>query len=124
MKVVDMQCRILFWECMQKKAEGEAVLPPKTICTFQFLLKRAKKGDYLVQNFAIFTPLEEIKGLCPSPSTRLPSCGTLFFAGMRKYPGRMSIVKELSRILYKNQKKRHVCEPSLHQGKANILHFL
>lgn len=68
MKVVDMHCDTIL-ELYAKKQKGEAVSIAEN--DLHIDLSKMEKGDYLVQNFAIFTPLEEIKGIMSPPGFNL-----------------------------------------------------
>ena len=100
MKVVDMHCDTIL-ELYAKKQKGEAVSIAEN--DLHIDLSKMEKGDYLVQNFAIFTPLEEIKGIMSPPEYAF-RLADLFFAEMRKYPERIGIVKSFADI-EENQKK-------------------
>lgn len=58
MKVADMHCDTL-WEILKAKKQGEEISLSKN--KLHINLEKMKKGDYLVQNFGIFTHLEREK---------------------------------------------------------------
>ena len=57
MKVADMHCDTL-WEILKAKKQGEEISLSKN--KLHINLEKMKKGDYLVQNFGIFTHLPPV----------------------------------------------------------------
>lgn len=94
MKVVDMHCDTVA-ELYAKKEEGT----PQGILKNDLCLDldKMEKGDYALQNFAIFAHMENLKG-----KMSLPEYGfrltDLFLTEMRKYPDRIGIVRSYQDI--------------------------
>ena len=92
MKIADMHCDTIY-EIYERRARGEE-------CGFlsnslHIDLEKMKKGDYLLQNFALFVPKEEVEGKMPLPEYAL-RLADVFFSELRKAPDAIGIVKSKS----------------------------
>lgn len=89
MKVVDMHCDTVAELYAKKEAGMLQGILKNDLCLD---LDKMEKGDYALQNFAIFAHMENLKGKMP-----LPEYGfwltDLFLTEMRKYPDRIGIVR-------------------------------
>ncbi len=86
MKVVDMHCDTIS-ELYERRKKGVR----EDICSnsLHVDLEKMEKGDYLLQNFALFTHLERQK----DPLTYAMSLVDLFYQQLEAYPDRIRAVK-------------------------------
>lgn len=89
MKVADMHCDTIS-EIYEKKSAGVECGILKN--NLDIDLEKMEQGDYLVQNFAIFAHMENLKGVMSLPEYAF-RLADVFFTEMRKYPERIGIVK-------------------------------
>lgn len=94
MKVVDMHCDTLL-AIYGRRAEGDEIGIAKN--DLHIDLEKMKKGDYLLQNFAMFGHMEHLKGVMPLPEYAF-RLADIFFTEMRKYPDQIGIVKSYQDI--------------------------
>ncbi len=94
MKVVDMHSDTLLCLFDKQKAGLPVSILENDLCID---LNKMEKGDYLLQNFAMFAHMENLKGVMPLPeyAFRLTD---IFLTEMRKYPDRIGIVKSYQDI--------------------------
>lgn len=96
MKVVDMHCDTIS-ELFYRKGEGKAFSILKNDCHVD--LERLKKGDYCLQNFALYTNLERQE----QPFEYCMKLVDLFYTELEKYEDIIGIVKNYGDI-EENQK--------------------
>ena len=94
MKVIDMHCDTLLG-LFEKKSKGEEISILKN--DLHIDLEKMKKGDYLLQNFAMFGHMENLQGVMPLPEYAF-RLADIFFTEMRKYPDQIGIVKSYQDI--------------------------
>jgi len=95
MKVADMHCDTIS-ELYGKRQNGEdcGILQND----LHIDLEKMEKGDYLVQNFAMFAPMKNLEGKMSLPEYAFRLID-LFFTEMRKYPDKIGIVKSYDDII-------------------------
>lgn len=94
MKVVDMHCDTLLGLFERRmKGEDTGILENG----LHIDLNKMEKGDYLLQNFAMFGHLEKLKGVMPLPEYAF-RLADIFLTEMRKYPDKIGIVKNYKDI--------------------------
>ncbi len=94
MKVADMHCDTIA-EIYGKKSAGEDCGILKNDLNID--LEKMEQGDYLIQNFAMFAHIEDLRGVMPLPEYAFRLADT-FFTEMRKYPDRIGIVRSYQDI--------------------------
>lgn len=94
MKVADMHCDTVA-EIYAKRAAGEDCGILKN--NLHLDLEKMEAGDYLIQNFAVFAHMENLKGVMPLSEYGL-LLSEVFLSEMRKYPDRIGIVKSYKDI--------------------------
>lgn len=122
MKIADMHCDTLL-ELFKKKVNSE----PYGILhsDLHIDLKKMEKSDYLVQNFAIFAHMEQLKGKMELPEYAF-RIADLFFTEMRKYPNRIGIIRSYDDIV-ENEKAGKMSallsmeEGAIFEGKVEYL---
>ena len=88
-------------------------------------LEKMERGDYAVQNFAVFAHMENLKGKMPLPEYALRLIDT-FFTELRRYPDRIGIVRSF-RDIEKNMAEGRMSalltmeEGAICQGKLEYL---
>lgn len=94
MKVADMHCDTIA-EIYGKKHEREecGILRNR----LHIDLEKMEKGDYLLQNFAMFAHMMDLKRKMPLPEYAFRLADT-FFTEMRSYPEKIGIVKSYEDI--------------------------
>lgn len=94
MRVADMHCDTLLG-FFDRKIKGE----PYGILRndMHIDLEKMEKGNYLLQNFAMFAHMEGLKDVMPLPEYAF-RLADIFFTEMRKYPDRIGIVKSYKDI--------------------------
>lgn len=94
MKVVDMHCDTLLGLFGKRMKDENAGIWENDL---HIDLKKMEKGDYLLQNFAMFGHMEHLKGVMPLPeyAFRLTD---IFLTEMRKYPDKIGIVRSYKDI--------------------------
>lgn len=94
MKVIDMHCDTIA-EIYARKQAGEDCGILKN--GLHIDLEKMKKGDYLLQNFAMFAHMENLKGVMPISEYAFKLADT-FLTEMRKYPDQIGIVRSYQDI--------------------------
>lgn len=94
MKVIDMHCDTIA-EIYARKQAGEDCGILKN--ELHIDLEKMKKGDYLLQNFAMFAHMENLKGVMPISEYAFKLADT-FLTEMRKYPDQIGIVRSYQDI--------------------------
>ena len=94
MKVADMHCDTIA-EIYAKRQAGEECGILKN--NLHIDLEKMERGDYAVQNFAVFAHMENLKGKMPLPEYALRLIDT-FFTELRRYPDRIGIVRSFRDI--------------------------
>ena len=94
MKVVDMHCDTLLGLYGRRKKGEQAGIFENNL---HIDLQKMEKGDYLLQNFAMFAHMERLKDVMPLPEYAF-RLADIFFTEMRKYPDRIGIVKSYKDI--------------------------
>ena len=94
MKVADMHCDTIA-EIYAKRQAGEECGILKN--NLHIDLEKMERGDYAVQNFAVFAHMENLKGKMPLPEYALRLIDT-FFTELRRYPDRIGIVRNFRDI--------------------------
>lgn len=94
MRVVDMHCDTLLG-MLGRRRKGEEIGILEN--SLHIDLQKMEKGDYLLQNFAMFAHMENLKDVMPLPefAFRLTD---LFLTEMRKYPDKIGIVRSYKDI--------------------------
>lgn len=94
MKVADMHCDTIA-EIYGKRQEGEecGILRNR----LHMDLEKMEKGDYLIQNFAMFAHMKALEGKMSLPEYAFRLADT-FLTEMRKYPQKIGIVKSYEEI--------------------------
>ena len=100
MRIADMHCDTIY-EIYERRAKGEECGILEN--SLHIDLEKMKRGDYLLQNFALFVPKGDIEGKMPLPEYAF-RLADVFFTEMRKYPDQIGIVKSI-RILRKTGKR-------------------
>lgn len=122
MKVADMHCDTIA-EIYARRAEGKecGILENE----LHMDLKKMEQGDYLLQNFAIFAHMENLKGVMPLPEYAF-RLADIFLTEMRKYPDRIGIAKSY-RDIEENMEKGRISavltmeEGAVFEGKTEYL---
>lgn len=114
MKIADMHCDTIY-EIYERRARGEE-------CGFlsnslHIDLEKMKKGDYLLQNFALFVPKEDVEGKMPLPEYAL-RLADVFFSELRKAPDAIGIVKSYADIEENRKQGRMSAMLSMEEGAA------
>lgn len=112
MKAADMHCDTIA-EIYAKKHAGEECGILKN--NLHMDLIKMEKGDYAVQNFAMFAHMEELKGKMPLPEYAFCLADT-FFTEMRKYPEKIGIVKTYEDIEENMKKGRMSAMLTMEEG--------
>lgn len=94
MKVADMHCDTIA-EIYAKRQAGEECGILKN--SLHIDLEKMKRGDYAVQNFAVFAHMENLKGKMPLPEYAFRLIDT-FFTELRRYPDQIGIVRSFRDI--------------------------
>lgn len=89
MKVADMHCDTLLAIYGGRRRGKEVGILKNDL---HIDLEKMKKGDYLLQNFAMFGHMERLKDVMPLPEYAF-RLADIFFTEMRKYPDEIGIVK-------------------------------
>ena len=122
MKVADMHCDTIA-EIYAKRQAGEECGILKN--NLHIDLEKMERGDYAVQNFAVFAHMENLKGKMPLPEYALRLIDT-FFTELRRYPDRIGIVRSF-RDIEKNMAEGRMSalltmeEGAICQGKLEYL---
>ena len=122
MKVADMHCDTIA-EIYAKRQAGEECGILKN--NLHIDLEKMERGDYAVQNFAVFAHMENLKGKMPLPEYALRLIDT-FFTELRRYPDRIGIVRNF-RDIEKNMAEGRMSalltmeEGAICQGKLEYL---
>ena len=124
MKVADMHCDTIA-EIYAKRQAGEECGILKN--NLHIDLEKMERGDYAVQNFAVFAHMENLKGKMPLPEYALRLIDT-FFTELRRYPDRIGIVRSF-RDIEKNMAEGRMSalltmeEGAICQGKLGVRMF-
>lgn len=94
MKVIDMHCDTIAEIYNRRQAGEDCGILNNGLCID---LEKMKKGDYLLQNFAMFAHMEELKGVMPLSEYAFRLTDT-FLTEMRKYPDQIGIVRSYQDI--------------------------
>ncbi len=112
MKVADMHCDTIS-EIYGKRSAGEDCGILKNNLNID--LEKMEQGDYLIQNFAIFAHMENLKGMMSLPEYAF-RLADVFFTEMRKYPDRIGIVKSYGDIENNRKNGRMSAMLSMEEG--------
>ena len=94
MRVADMHCDTLLC-LMERQMRGENIGILENELNID--LKKMKQGNYLLQNFAMFGHMENLKEVMPLPEYGFRLVD-IFLTEMRKYPDQIGIVKSYQDI--------------------------
>ena len=109
MRVVDMHCDTIS-ELFYRKEKGKAYSILKNDCHID--LERMKKGDYCLQNFALFTNLSSHE----HPFEYCMKLVDLFYTELEKYPDQIGIVTCYSDIERNRQDGRMSAMLTIEEG--------
>lgn len=109
MKVVDMHCDTIA-ELYYKKVKGE----PYSILNndLHIDLEKMEKGDYLLQNFAIYIQLANVE----RPFERAIHMIDVFYQEIEKYPDKIGIVRTYDDILKQQEAEKMSALLTLEEG--------
>lgn len=111
MKTVDMHCDTIA-ELFYRKREGKDVSILRNDCHVD--LERMEKGDYCLQNFALFTCLDREK----EPFKYCMKLLDLFYTEMEQYKDRIGIVKSFGDIKENMEAGRMSAMLTIEEGEA------
>lgn len=114
MRIADMHCDTIY-EIYERREKGEECGILEN--SLHIDLGKMKRGDYLLQNFALFVPKGDIEGKMPLPEYAF-RLADVFFTEMRKYPDQIGIVKSYQDIEENRKKGRMSAMLTMEEGAA------
>lgn len=100
MKAIDMHCDTLMEIYNHRKRNEECGILANDL---HIDLAKMKRGDYALQNFAVFAHKEDLAGVMPLPEYAFRLID-IFYTEMRKYPDQIGIVKNYQDIVANMEK--------------------